>query len=72
MQGAPGKTQIGGDLGLHHPGNPRGQHIQWTNTDYTGAPPPCLCTADCPWRAEVGGNLPTAIKAQLQEEGMLS
>ena len=47
---APGKTKVGTDLGL-----PESLHSQWKATDHFGATPPCLCTADPPWRAEVGG-----------------
>ena len=84
-----GKTQVGADLGLHHPGKSQGQHTQWTATDHDGAPTPCPCSADPPQRAEGVGkqsqpvlvadwpgkilpiDLPTATKAQLQEEDVL-
>ena len=33
-----------------------GQSTQWTATDHVRAPPPCPCTADPPWREEVGGH----------------
>ena len=53
---APGKTLVGDDLGLHHPGNPRASApTQWTSTDPIGAPPPCPFMVDPPRRVEVGG-----------------
>ena len=53
----------GADLGLHHPGKPQGQRTQWTATDHVGAPPPFPCTADPPWRVEVGGQWSQPILA---------
>ena len=52
---APGRAQMVGDLSLHHLGNLRALHTQWTTTDHIRAPPPYSCTADLPRRAEVGG-----------------
>ena len=51
----PGKTQVGADLGLTHPGNPRGKYTKETATDHVGASPLCSCAADPPRRLEVGG-----------------
>ena len=58
-----GKTPVRAHLGLCHPGDPQGQHTQWTATDHVGAPPPCPCTADPLWRVEVGGKWSQPILA---------
>ena len=88
---APGKTQVGADLGLHHLGNPsactpNGQ-LQ-TMMEYHH-PAPAQLIFHGSWKFVVWSHsqslqltglgkylpvfdLPTATKAQLQEEGVLS
>ena len=78
---------MGADFGLAPPREtPEPAHPQTTATDHIEVPPPCSCSADPLWRAEVGDqwsqpilaadwppiDLPTASKAQLQEEGVLT
>ena len=60
---APGKTQVGGDLGMHPPRKPLGLCTQWTATDHIKAPPPCPCTSNPPQRAEIGGQWSQPVPA---------
>ena len=55
---APGKTQVGADLGLHNLGNPKAKAP-------SGPPSLCPCTADPPQRAEVCGQWSQPISLQL-------
>ena len=90
FRAAPGGKQVGADLGLHHPGNPRASapsgQLQTTSEHHHPAPAQWILhtgrrlvvSGHCQsfvadWPGQIPPiDLPTATKAQLQEEGVLS
>ena len=51
---AQGKTRVGLILACTTKETPEPVHLV-TATGHVGAPPPCLCMVDSPWRVEGGG-----------------